>query len=406
MGGARNASAPNFATISFMEKSRVPWLMLFAILTIFLFRYAYTHPDKLAYRFEERLLTLYRCSQDIPTEPPCKRVFLSDSDIHIAAGILYTRGANPTEYNFQHPPLIKYLYGFGVALFKNPYVAQIALSAVFILATYFLTVVLTSSKNAALLAALLLSLDPLFMAIAAETLLDMGQALWFTLFLIVLLRRPHAWALQGILLGVLFASKFWSLALILTAAAYMFFYPKKRVFGHEIFKAYGVSFVIFCLTYLKTFIDTHGTFNIVWFQLKTLKYWLQHTASGDIAPGSLLVTFLTGLSRTWWGNHAFTFARDFTLFWPLGLILAVYTLYKEKGRLWGNARYLPHVLIAVFFVATFTQAPFTRYFLLILPLIYGIIAAGLWAEVTTRCSFIKALPHRRKKTRTQDSSVV
>ena len=49
-------------------------------------------------------------SQDIPHEVAGKRLFLSDSEIHIASGYLYALGNNPITFNFQHPPFIKYGY--------------------------------------------------------------------------------------------------------------------------------------------------------------------------------------------------------------------------------------------------------------------------------------------------------
>ena len=72
----------------------------------------------------------YLRSQDIydPEGLIKDRLIISDSDIYLGSGYLYSLGENPVEYNFQHPPLIKYIYGYAIKFFNNPYIAQFLFS--------------------------------------------------------------------------------------------------------------------------------------------------------------------------------------------------------------------------------------------------------------------------------------
>ncbi len=96
----------------------------FILILVYLGWLAVFQPQVYTYRFDPVLINSYLQSQDIPHEVD-QRVFLSDGEIHIAAGYLYAKGADPTVYNFQHPPLLKYLYGLSILVFHNPYFVQL-----------------------------------------------------------------------------------------------------------------------------------------------------------------------------------------------------------------------------------------------------------------------------------------
>ena len=114
------------------EGKAIHIVFLTLIITVYLIVLFFRNPNIFSYKFDTSLVKKYLCSQDISHEPPCKRLFLSDEDIHIAAGYLYAKGSDPIVYNFQHPPLIKYLYGYSIILFHNPYFVQIGLGILFL----------------------------------------------------------------------------------------------------------------------------------------------------------------------------------------------------------------------------------------------------------------------------------
>ena len=133
-------------------------LILFYLAALFFFK-----KGIFSFKFDKKLINRYFLSQDIPYEPKGKRLFLSDSEIYLAAGFLYAKGANPTLYNFDHPPLIKYLFGYSLLLFKNPYPVQILFGAGVIVLTYYLGIKIFPSPLIAFLASLFLTIDPIFL---------------------------------------------------------------------------------------------------------------------------------------------------------------------------------------------------------------------------------------------------
>lgn len=88
------------------------YLILCVILLIYVIILFAFKRSIFTYRFDRELVSRYFCSQDIPYEPPCPRVWLSDEKLHIAAGYLYATGSDPAVIDFQHMPLVAYLYGF------------------------------------------------------------------------------------------------------------------------------------------------------------------------------------------------------------------------------------------------------------------------------------------------------
>ena len=207
-----------------------------------------------AYQIDPELIDRYLRSQDIPHDVP-GRLFLSDDEIHIAAGYLYAKGADPTDYNFQHPPLVKYFYGFSTIATQNPLLVQIVFGLLLILTTYFLSIKLFGREKlyVSLIPSILLISDPLTMTLAAKALLDLPQALFALLFLISMLFFPKNVYWQGISLGLFIASKFWGAALfffIFIAAFNLFI---KKISLKQIIIIFVIALLFFSLTYLVSF---------------------------------------------------------------------------------------------------------------------------------------------------------
>jgi len=231
-------------------------------------------------------------SQDIPHEVAGKRLFLSDSEIHIASGYLYALGNNPTTFNFQHPPFIKYLYGLSILLFKNPFIIQIIFGIALLLLTYMTSLLIFNSFYSALFSTLLLLVDPLFIGISSQALLDLGQAVFILLYLYLLLKKKKINNIfPGIVLGILFASKFWIGSLFFVLIFDIYFILKKKLVLKDITVHFIVASITFSIIYFKTFYNAKGLFNIIFFELKTVKYWLNHSTASIF--GSSLFLFLT-----------------------------------------------------------------------------------------------------------------
>ena len=355
------------------EGKAIHIVFLTLIITVYLIVLFFRNPNIFSYKFDTSLVKKYLCSQDISHEPPCKRLFLSDEDIHIAAGYLYAKGSDPIVYNFQHPPLIKYLYGYSIILFHNPYFVQIGLGILFLFLTYFLSLKIFKKTQISLLACLFLIADPLFLGISSNALLDLGQGVFLLLYFLLMLFYEESFLLQGITLGLLFASKFWggSIFFILIITLYLLYkhqFNFKRYLMH-----FCVAVLVFSLIYIKTFINKGGFFNIIIFELKTFKFWTHHSVTAIY--GSSLFLFLTGYLKSWWGNNYFlTQGGTWSLIWPIIFIITVFRLIKLLMKKEVKKEFLIAFIPVSYLFYLGIEAPFTRYFIIILPFFYMILA--------------------------------
>ncbi|MFA9289270.1 MAG: hypothetical protein ACEQSA_05330 [Weeksellaceae bacterium] len=344
------------------------FIVLIYLSTLFL-----KSPEVYAFEFQPTLINRFFHSQDITHDVP-NRIFLSDGDIHQAAGYIYASGGDPREYNFQHPPFIKYLYGITTILTGNPYYMQIILGITLLVSTYALAFQITKSAIISFTSALLLSIDPLFISLSGDLLLDLGQAAFIVLYLESRLKMRH-WLWQGFLLGVLAASKFWAAPLFFVGllTVYQLYQTQQRGSWRKFaFKSFILHLITagitFCIVYTQAFIIDGGKFNIVFYQLKTLKYWLNHSVT--TVPGASLMLFLTGYFQSWWGDKEVIRSPIWSWLWPVMLITAtasgIKTLLEKKFPVEAFIALIP----LLYLVYLGLQAPFPRYFILVLPFLY------------------------------------
>lgn len=342
---------------------------------IFLIGFYLFHHQLFTYRFDETLISQYLLSQDIPKEVPAKRVFLSDSDIHIAAGYLYVHNYEPTTFNFQHPPFIKYLYGLSILLTGNPFWIQLLFGAVLVVLTYLIGRIFFDSLRVGLVASFFLLIDPLFNHVGTQALLDLGQAVFVTAFLIISLRYPKWVVLQGILLGLAAVSKFFSSVVFVWIGLLLFqWYKTKKLEVFSYIVQLMVAFGVFYLVYFATALQ-QNIIAPVFYQFKMLKYWLHHSVASFFSAN--LVLFLTGVFKPWWGNEKMEMSAIWTTAWPVTTGVAVYELYVfMRNKVRTIPSYVFVYLFPLFYLVTLAiQTPFVRYFIVILPWLYVGFAA-------------------------------
>jgi predicted membrane-bound dolichyl-phosphate-mannose-protein mannosyltransferase len=329
-------------------KKALPYLLIAALFFIFLF---WKHPDVFSYKFNQRIVRDYLRSQDIedPKGLIKDRIIMSDGDTYAATGYLYAKGEDPTIHNFQHPPLVKYLFGFSILLTGNPFYVQVFFGLVLLWLTYFLGTKL-GLGNLGYLGVLGLLIDPLFGSQMTETLLDPGQAVFALSYIILILFYPESYILSGVVLGLFVASKFWSTAVIFVGLVYLFkiLLLKQKPNYKKVAVSFLIAFGVFALTYLVAFIKQGGRFDIFFFLAKELKYILSHDSAG--AFGGTILLFFKGY-----------------ILWPVSLLTSVYLLFKTKVK---DIRFFFLVLPAVYLLSVGSALPFTRYFLMILPFLY------------------------------------
>ena len=343
------------------------WIILGFILGLYLLSLFLFKREIFSFKFDKTLLNRYFVSQDIPQEVK-GRLFLSDGEVYLATGYLYATGSDPAQFNFEHPPLIKYLFGLSVLLFNNPYVVQMLFGMLVLSLTYFLGLKMYKNRIISFSACLLLVIDPLFLDVSSQPLLDMGQAVFMLLYTLAIFYYPNNFIFQGVALALFAGTKFWVTPLFFVGLFAVFNFYKKKLNLKNFILHLFVALCVYSLFYLKTFIDIGGNFNILFFLLKVLKYRLVHNASSFF--GSSFLLFTTGFFKSWWGKEGFLIGNIWFVLWPISLIVntaqGALDVVKKKISIQTLVALIP--LSYLIFLGV--QAPFQRYFLIILPFSY------------------------------------
>lgn len=345
-------------------KKFLPYLLILIGFSFFIW---FFHRDSLTYRMPSTLVHDYLRSQDIedPKGLIHDRIFVSDSDIYIASGYLYAKGADPSSLNL-HPPLMKYLFGFSTLLTGNPFWIQMIFGLVLLFLTYFLGTKLFKNKLVAFAGTLLLMADPVFGGMMNEALLDLGQTVFALSYFVLVFFFPETYIFQGIALGLAAASKFWSTAVIfvILTFGYKILIKKEKINYMKLLLSFVIAGLIFSLTYLVAFVKQGFLFNIFAYQARVLKFMLSHNSAATL--GGTLILFLAGSFKSWWGRGIIK-SDLWTILWPAGLISGIYLAIKTKMR---DIKFFFYLLPLAYLVLTFSQDPFARYFIIILPFVY------------------------------------
>jgi hypothetical protein len=208
-------------------------------------------------------------------------------------------------------------------------------------------------------------MDPIFRGMMNETLLDLGQAVFALGYIVLALFSPGSFILQGIILGLFAASKFWSTAIIFAILVWAYkFFRKDKLDYKKILYSFLIAFTVFSLTYLKSFIDNGGMFNIFAFEGRVLKFMLSHNSAEHL--GGPIILFVTGYFAPWWQDGVVK-AGDWIILWPIGLIASIIVATRTKIN---KKLFFICLLPIIYLLSGSSQVPFTRYFVIILPFIY------------------------------------
>jgi len=336
------------------------------ISTVFLLIVLTFRGDTLKFRFNPGLIERYYQSQDI-THEVSNRIFLSDGDIYLATGYIYARGGDPSQNNFEHPPVVKYLFGFATLILGNPLIIQIIFGFILPQLVYLLGTRISGNSLIGLLGAILIIIDPLFIDTLNQPLLDMGQTVFMLGYFYLIFYDNKNWVGQGILLALFAGCKFW-----ITPGFFIVLITLYKYYRHEINKEYiyhlAFSLVIYTLFYSQSYIHEGLKFNLVWHMLKTLKYRLVHNTATYFGASVLL--FTSGYWKSWWDSYGFVRGSTWSLLWPLSLGFSINNVLVSLKKIRIDTLFLTEIIPISYLLFLGVQAPFPRYFLVILPFVY------------------------------------
>lgn len=298
---------------------------------------------------------------------------LGDDGLYLYEGYRLTDGGDPTLLNAEVPPLGKYLIGYTIALFDNPYWFGFMVNAAVLISTYFLSKRLTRSSTISWLAVLLLATDPLFTNQYALTMLDSLQALFlilYCLFILLAIEKKQSvlfyTTLAGVALGFFSETKFPLLVPIpFILGAWQLW---RRYHSLRLITTLIVGGAIgYLLPYTEYFLEGHTI--IEW--LKVQKWIISFYLSSRLTPtyASVLVNMSTGHFQNIF-SHIWQPSPHWSPVWPillLTLCISFFRHQKEKVVLFLS-------LLTLLILNFYAVIPFwTRYLVLILPILYVLL---------------------------------
>ncbi|MGB9707419.1 MAG: hypothetical protein ACPL1D_01565 [Microgenomates group bacterium] len=151
--------------------------------------------------------------------------------------------------------------------------------------------------------------------------------------------------------------------------------------------------------YLNSYLKQGLKFNIFLFQLKVIKFWIDHSITN--LPFASILLFLLGIFKKWWDNYEFTFSHLYSIFWPVSFLSCLYLIKKNLFFRWRqlfklakkggsifntigekiellkkifrkkpDLKFLTFSITPLYLLYLGAQAPFVRYFVIILPFSY------------------------------------
>lgn len=346
---------------------------LLVLTTIYLLYVIIFRGDILSHRFNEDLTRQFYLSQDIPYEVAGNRLFLSDQDIYAATGVLYFRGGDPAFENFEHPPLGKYFFGLSTLLTNNPLVIQLIWGFLLLLYTAKMGTDLMHNRLFGLLASLGLLIDPLFHDILGVTLLDLGQSALLLIYLYYFTKKPGSLG-SGIILGLLASFKFPAAAIFIVGIITLRSLINKQL-TWQYCQHLLLAALVFVLTYTHAFVIRGGAFNVFWHVLRMGKFFVDHSTASFFGASAIL--FVSGWWKTWWGDYGWMRTELWTPIWPVGMILGML-----QRNYWG-------IIPVAYLFYLGVQAPFPRYFMIIVPFVYLALASSVQNLINRSRSVLK-----------------
>lgn len=348
------------------------------------FRESYLTPFDAAYwktRFEESqwITTKSDCANDNPHINPTTCVWddawyaqhgsrekrestIGDDGLYTYAGWLYINGSDPTLFNAEMPPAGKYLIGAVTFFTGNQNIYALVMGILVLVSFYLLGKEVLRSSCWAMMAVLLLSLEPLFSEQLKATYLDLQHLFFLNLvFWAYLTRRYFIFSLA---LGSFAATKFPFLAILVVAALmfHLIFKKEYKELTRFLFFVFVAVFV-YVLWYVRFFYLGHGLIEFLKVQKWILSFYM--TGTVNFMRGMVFPLLFTGRWYVWWGEM--TRIYEWGYHW---IILTLVPLVPFLARPVSRGALLLSIW-SVFYLVFLSFTPvWPRYLLLFLPFSY------------------------------------
>ena len=334
------------------------WLFVLILTAIPVLKYPQRFLTRVMIEFEGRQ---YSRSQYVRGEGARNKI--DDATLYTYAGYTYIKGEDPTNINFEHPPLAKYWIGLSYLVTGNPVALNLILFAASLVMTYYLAWRVIGDENFALIAVVITGMLAILHDHVSEPLLDFPQLVALLAFFSCLFSKntkKYLWA--GMTLGLLASIKYLFPTIgLFFLIMFLWSLTEKRL------KEFLIGSIAAGLTYLATylffFIHHPNPIDFFKFELYRFNWWFEDRTQPKFL---IFQTLFTGQFKGWWSAVAIEIAHGWSLSWPLmflvQLLSGVFLWLKNKYALtlWGYAQ-------AMMVLYAFGSASYARYLIPLLP---------------------------------------
>lgn len=358
--------------------------MVFIGFVVLIIAFLWTYPPNTLARIQETyspemLKHLYDLSQyTIPnSQNP-----ISDAQLYVYAGYEYITGDNPMRINAEHITVGKYLIGLIYTLTGYVKISGLLFAILLCGLSLWLLQIKTRSPMALFVFLFLFVTDTnIRYQITDGPLLDIIQIFFWMMYVALLLKAIPAQKLSltiyaGVVLGFMASSKMYFPAILTFMVSALLLWTKVKTWSITI-RTLGAIALTCTLTYTATYIvyffAYDGTLvSFIKSQLWIFHFWADNPVNTMAKFGGLIPLILINHYHVWWGDSPVIAYEDWTIMWPIGLILMVISLIayvrtRSKAQ-WNAIREMTDMLalwLVIVFMYLLTVPISPRYLLLL-----------------------------------------
>ena len=285
-------------------------------------------------------------------------VKLSDYDIYAIAGYKYLHGDDPLKLDPVSPPLGKLIIGTGITVFRSAIIMNLIFGLMALVLLYILSRQLRLPSPLALLALILIFLDPVFNESLFSSNLDIFQLVFLCLSLVTFFRGPRWFFISALSIGFMMATKFYLTGLLWfwIVLAYLFLRGNYTIFTRFI---YTLPFVAlgFVLPYLPSLLHNPDFIGFLRFQRWLTSWW---AGNARVPWGGIFPVIFSGEWHTWWDKRAILPVPEWTWLWPISTVAGLVSVVRRPNSLvW--------LWLAGYLLFMSVTSAFPRYLVLFLP---------------------------------------
>lgn len=334
------------------------------------------------YKYWENFKSLEKIFLDSQYVNKHAKGFIPDETAFSYSGGKLIKGTSPVLVVPDAPPLGKYLIGLSTLIFNNDAMVVLIFGVLSLIFLYFLSKQILNDSTLALIPVTLLSFEAIFKNQFVYTpLMDVFQ-LCFLIGTFYFFNKGLAsrsllnFSLANLFLGFFIATKFFISGFTIIAAWYLvlFFMRDKKKLIHLTITL-PISLFVLLFSYIRVF-----AFGYTFSKFLGIQRWVfDYHKSFLILPLSVWPLLLLNKWYVWFGNKPVISDPQWSITWPILTIgyLIILVLYLLK--------LIPHktninillTWVFVYLVFLSTGQVFSRYFVILIPILYIILIYGV-----------------------------